>query len=282
MAPQVSGLWQLTIEQMAPDGSQVKPGQPLVTFAAGTLAQDLPAQQSELAEKERARTQLRFQLADDARDAELAVAKAQAEADKARRKASMPEAYVAGIEYHKLVIDRASAQQTLALTRRRAQVAAASRKAQLAEADAEVVQLQTKVKRTQASIASLIVRAPKAGLFLHAASYDGSKIDQGSQVFYGSSVGSMPDMDSIEVRAALPERELPRVHVGQTVQVVLSGGASRTLDGHVAAIGRNVHSRSAAEPIPVVDLDVKLDASDPGLKPGRSARVDIPAPGGAA
>jgi multidrug resistance efflux pump len=92
----------------------------------------------------------------------------------------------------------------------------------------------------------------------------------------------MPDMDSIEVRASLPERELPRVHVGQAVQVVLSGGASRTLDGHVAAIGRNVHSRSAAEPIPVVDLDVKLDSSDPGLKPGRSARVDIPAPGGAA
>lgn len=282
MAPQVSGLWQLTIEQMAPDGSQVKPGQPLVTFAAGTLAQDLPAQQSELAEKERARAQLRFQLADDARDAGLAVAKAQADADKARRKASMPEAYVAGIEYRKLVIDRESAQRTLTLTRRRAQVAAASRKAQLAEADAEVAQLQTKVKRTQASIASLTVRAPKAGLFLHAASYDGSKIDQGSQVFYGSSVGSMPDMGSIEVRASLPERELPRVHVGQAVQVVLSGGASRTLDGHVAAIGRNVHSRSAAEPIPVVDLDVKLDSSDPGLKPGRSARVDIPAPPGGA
>jgi len=282
MAPQVSGLWQLTIEQMAPDGSQVKPGQPLVTFAAGTLAQDLPAQQSELAEKERARTQLRFKLADDARDAELAVAKAQADADKARRKASMPKAYVAGIEYRKLVIDRASAQQALALTRTRAQVAAASCKAQLAEANAEVAQLQTKVKRTQASIASLTVHAPKAGLFLHAASYDGSKIDQGSQVFYGSSVGSMPDMGSVEVRASLPERELPRVHVGQAVQVVLSGGASRTLDGHVAAIGRNVHSRSAAEPIPVVNLDVELDSSDAGLKPGRSARVDIPVSAGGA
>lgn len=276
MAPQVSGLWQLTIEQMAPDGSQVKAGQPLVTFAAGSLAQDLPAQQSELAEKKRARTQLRFQMADQARDAELAVAKAQADMDKARRKASTPEAFVAGIEYRKLVIDRASAQQTLALTRERAQVAAASRQAQLAEADAEVAQLQTKVRRTQASIASLTVHAPKAGLFLHALSYDGSKIDQGSQVFYGSSVGSMPDMASIEVHASLPERDLPQVRVGQAVQVVLSGGASRTLDGRIAGIGRNVHSRSAAEPIPVVDLDVRLDQADAGLKPGRSARVDIP------
>ncbi|MDO1529196.1 HlyD family efflux transporter periplasmic adaptor subunit [Fulvimonas sp. R45] len=282
MAPQVAGLWQLTIEQMAPDGSRVAKGQPLATFAAGTLAQDLPAQQSELAEKERARTQLGFQLADDARDAELAVAKAQADADKAVRKASMPKAYVAGIEYRKLVIDRESARQTLALTRARAAVAAASRKAQLAEADAEVAQARTKLKRTQEAMASLTVHAPRAGLFLHAANYDGSKIDQGSQVFFGSSVGSMPDMDSLAVRASLPERDLPRVHVGQAVQVVLSGGASRTLDGHIADIGRNVHSRSAAEPIPVVDLDVKLDSSDAGLKPGRSARVDIPLrPGGA-
>ncbi|EIL92695.1 hypothetical protein UU5_13492 [Rhodanobacter sp. 115] len=60
------------------------------------------------------------------------------------------------------------------------------------------------------------------------------------------------------------------------MHVVLSGGASRTLDGRIARIGHNVHSRSTAEPIPVIDLDVTLDSSDANLKPGRSVRVDIP------
>lgn len=276
LSPLIPGLWQLNIEQMADDGSHVTKGQPLVTFAAGSLAQDLPAKKSELAEKERSRTQLEFQLSDDARDAELAVAKAQGDADKARRKALVPEAYVPGIQYRKLVIDRKSALQTLALTRARATVAAASRQAQLAEANAEVVQLETKVKRLQESMAELTVHAPQSGLFLHRVTGDGSKVDQGDQVFFGSSVGSMPDMSALEVHASLPERDLPRVHVGQVVHVVLSGGASRTLDGRIARIGHNVHSRSTAEPIPVIDLDVTLDASDPNLKPGRSVRVDIP------
>ncbi len=275
-SPQIPGLWQLNITHMAPDGSHVKKGQPLVTFAAGSLAQNLPQQQSQLAEQKRTREQLRLKLADDKRTAELAVAKARADADKAARKARQPKETIPGIEYRKLVIDRHSTRQVLALTEKRAKVAAASRKAQMEEADAQVAQLQRKVTRMQKSMARLTITAPHDGLFLHRVKYDGSKLDTGDQVFFGLGVGSMPDMDSLAVRAALPERDLRRVHVGQAVQVVLSGGTGRSLDGHIARIGQNVHSKSGAEPIPVVSLMVTLDKHERKLKPGRSVRVDIP------
>ncbi|HET7664334.1 MAG TPA: HlyD family efflux transporter periplasmic adaptor subunit [Rhodanobacteraceae bacterium] len=275
-SPQIPGVWQLNITRMASDGSHVKKGQPLVTFAAGTLAQKMPQQQSELAEQKRTREQLRLKLADDKRTAELAVAKAKADADKARRKAQQPKETIPGIEYKKLVIDRHSTRQVLALTEKRAKVAAASRKAQMDEADAKVTQLQRKVTRMQQSMAKLTIRAPRDGLFLHRVKYDGSKLGSGDQVFFGLSVGSMPDMDSLAVSASLPERDLRRVHVGQAVRVVLSGGAGRTLDGHIARIGQNVHSKSGAEPIPVVSLQITLDKHERDLKPGRSVRVDIP------
>lgn len=275
-APKIPGLWQLNITQMAPDGSQVKKGDALVTFAAGSLATDLPAKQSELAEKQRARDQLRLKLADDERSAELAVAKARADADKARRKAGQPKQYLPGIEYKKLVIDRDSTRRVVALNEHRAKVAAASRKAQAEEADAQVAQLQRQVERMQASMGRLTIHAPRDGLFLHHVSSDGSKTDVGDQVFFGLGVGNMPDMDTLAIKAELPERDLPYVRQGQAVRVVLSGGSSRTLDGHIAAIGRNVHSKSGSEPVPVIDLDIALDQSGVSLRPGRSVRVDIP------
>lgn len=274
--PRVPGLWQMTIAQMAPGGAEVKKGQPLVTFAASSLAQKLPATMSQLAEAKRALDQLRMQMADDKKTVQVTLAQAEGDAIKAKRKANQPKEYIAGVEYKKLVIDRRRTQKRLALTRQEVTVAAASRKAQLAEAEATKAQYQREVARMRASMATLTIRAPRTGLFLHTVKSDGTQINTGEQVFFGAVVGTMPDMDTLAVNASLPERDLTRVHVGQAVQVILSGGGSRTFDGHIAAVGHNVHSQSNAEPVPVVDLVVKFDGHPTGLKPGRSVSVDIP------
>jgi multidrug resistance efflux pump len=265
MPPQVEGLWQMNVTQMAGDGAKVGKGEPLVVFAAGDLAQKLPSTRSELAEKQRTQEKLRLELADRARDAALKVAQARADADKARRKAQQPKEYVAGVEYKKLIIDRHKAEQVLALTERRARVDAQARVAEQRLADADVAQLKREADDMQASLASLTVPAPRAGLFLHHTSWSGDKIDVGSQIWRGMSVGEMPDMATLAVRASLPERDLQQVHVGQRVRVVLAGGASRAIGGRIEGIGDSVHSKSRVEPVPVVDLNIHLDPTNVAL-----------------
>lgn len=278
--PEIEGLWQMNITQMAEDGSQVKRGQPVVVFAAGDLMQKLPAKQSELAEKQRAQEKLRLELADKQRDAALASAQAASEADKAARKADQPKDYIAGVEYRKLVIDRDKAARRRELMAQRERIAANARVAQQRQADAEVAQLQADVARIQQSLAKLTVAAPRDGIFLHHSTWSGEKIDTGSQVWRGVSVADIPDMASLAVRASLPERDLLRVRAGQRVQLLL-GGSGRRLQGTISRIGGSVHSKSRAEPIPVVDLDIALDAdARSGLKPGQPVTVEIPAGGG--
>lgn len=278
--PHLPGVWQMNIISMAPDGAVAHKGQPLVTFAAGSLQLQLPNTLSQLAEAERARDQLRLQLADDERTVVVAVAKAKGDAIQAKRKANQPKEYIPGVQYKQLVIARAQMQQIYELTKLRSAVAAASRKAQMEEDDAKVAQLQRKVKRMQHSLASLTIRAPRTGLFLHTVESDGTKIDVGSTIFFGQTIGSMPDMHTLAVRASLPERDLRKVKVGQAVRVILSGGGGRTFDGHIARIGRNVHSKSDAEPEPVVDLTVAFQGDPSRLRPGRSVSVDILPAGG--
>jgi len=273
--PAVDGLWQMTVTQMAGDGEVVKKGDMLVVFEGTEVIKNLTAKQGELAEKRRKQEQLRLDLADRAREAELATAEAQAEMEKAQRKANQPKEYIAGVDYQKLVVARTRAEQRMALTARREHVASGERQAEQRMADAEVTQLQDEVQRLQASLGSLTVTAPRDGIVLHQNDWSGGKIDVGSQIWRGQSVAQMPDLSTLAVRAALPERELTRVRQGQPVTVALAGGG-RSLRGQIADIGRAVHSKSRVEAVPVVDVTVRIEPGEVRLKPGQAVQVRIP------
>lgn len=275
--PAVDGLWQMTVTQMAGDGEVVKKGALLVAFDAGEVAKNLTTKQGQLDEKLRRQEQLRLDLADRAREAELATAKARAEMDKARRKAAQPKAYIARVDYQKLVVAKIKAKHRLALTEQREQLATGERIAEQRMADAEVSQLQDEVAKLKTSLASLTVLAPRSGIVLHQNDWKGGKIDVGSQIWLGQSVAQMPDLTTLAVRAALPERDLGDVRPGQRVRVVIAGGSDRAFGGSIAEIGNNVHSKSRVEAVPVVDLIVRLDPGGLKLKPGQSVQVTIPA-----
>ena len=118
--------------------------------------------------------------------------------------------------------------------------------------------------------------APRDGTFLHAVQpWNGEKIEVGKQVWRGVSVGEIPDIATLAVRATLPERDLERVKAGDRVRITLEGGGGQTLPGHIEDIGISVHSKSRVEPVPVVDLHITVDGAGAGLKPGQPVQVDI-------
>lgn len=280
--PAVDGMFQLTVTGMASDGEIVKKGAMVVVFDATQVMKSLTNKQGQLDEKLRKQEQLRLDLADRAREAELATAQARADMDKAERKAAQPKEYIARVDYQKLVVAKIKAEQRLALTVQRGKIAQTERAAEQRMADAEVSQLQDEVSKLKASQVSLTVTAPRAGIVLHQDAWSGGKIDVGSQIWRGQSVAQMPDLSTLAVRAALPERDLGRVRVGQRVRVVIAGGSDRDLGGRIAEVGGNVHSKSRVEAVPVVDLVVQLDPGTLKLKPGQSVQVTIPTARGAA
>lgn len=281
--PAVDGLWQMTVTQMAGDGEVVKKGDMLVVFDGGEVIKNLTTKQGQLDEKRRTQEQLRLDLADRAREAELATAQAKADMEKAQRKANQPKEYIARVDYQKLVIARTKAEHRMALTAQRERVAAEERAAEQRMADADANQLDGEVKKLKASVASLDVTAPRDGIVLHQNNWSGGKVDVGSQIWRGQSVAQMPDLSTLAVRAMLPERELTQVSPGQHVRVVIAGGGDRSMSGRIAEVGGTVHSKSRVEAVPVVDLVVRLD-QDPGqlkLKPGQAVQVEIPVAQGA-
>jgi multidrug resistance efflux pump len=273
--PQVEDMWQMTITQMITDGQPVKVGDTVVTFDGGELTKKLLAKQSELQEKLRTQEKLHLELAERARNESLATASSRADALKAQRKAGAPEIAVPGVDYKKLVIAKQKAERHEAASEERERAATDERAAEQRMADADVVRLKADVDRMEKGAAALQVKAPRDGVIVHATGWDNEKIDVGKQIWRGQSVGQIPDISTLAVRASLAERDMSKVHIGDNVRIILEGGTGQTLSGKIDDIGSSVHSKSRVEPVPVVDLRIALDPTRIAFKPGQAVRVEI-------
>lgn len=282
MPPNVERMWQFAITQLAADGAPVKRGQPVISFDSSEVIKQLTEKRSQLKEKQSELEKLDLELAERERTERLTVAEAQAALEKAKRKTEQPAELIAGIEYRKLVVARQQAERKLELARKRETLSAEQRRQERRLAASERDQLQADVDRLQRSQQALQVVAPRDGLMMHRSNFEGEKFDVGSQVWVGQTVAEIPDMSTLAVRAELAERELGRVRVGAPVRIVVEGGAGSVVRGKVASVGRAVRSKSQVQPVPVLDLDVRLDDPRAPLRPGQAVRVEIAAPANAA
>jgi HlyD family secretion protein len=272
--PTIDNMWNLNISQLAPDGSMVKAGDPVVGFDGGELQKQLMARMSALDEKRRERDKLLLELAERERAERLQTEERRAAQDKARRKATQPEDLLRRVDYQKLVAEREHAEQALRLAERRETLAAEQRRQEQRLVEAEVRQLQTQVDTLTASIAALRVTAPRDGQVQHRSDNQGNKLDVGSQVWRGQAIAEIPDPASIAVRATLPEHQFTRLGEGAVTRVIVEGSGA-TLSGRVLEIGRVVRSKSRLQPVPVVDVLIGIDALPAGLKPGQTVRVEV-------
>lgn len=278
MPPAVDQMWQFNITLLAADSGPVKQGDVVLAFDGGTLAKQLAEKNSHLQEKRRELEKLQLELAERERTERLDTEKARAELEKAQRKTEQPQELIAGMAYRKLVIARQLAERKLALARERELASADQRFQEQRMVVSEAAQLQADVDRLQASLAALNVVAPRSGLMMHKSNWNGEKFDVGSQVWMGQTVAEIPDTSTLAVRAELPERDLLRVHVGDRARIRIEGGSGSVYAGTVRRLGRTVRSKSQVQPIPIIDVDIALDAANARLKPGQPVRIELVAP----
>ncbi len=275
MPPVVDRMWQFNITQLAADGAPVKKGEPVLAFDGNELTRQLGEKQSKLQEKQREQEKLLLDLAERERTERLSTAEARAALDKAQRKTEQPRELIAALQYDKLVEDRRKSERRMTLAEARERAAAEQRRQERRLVESEVAQLQADVSRLRESMAQMAIPAPRDGVMMHKSSWSGEKFDVGSQVWRGQTIAEIPDASTLAVRAQLPERDLQRVSVGTSARIVVEGGGGSAHRGKVASVGRAVRSKSQVQPIPVVDLEIRLDDPAAKLRPGQAVRVEL-------
>ena len=155
-----------------------------------------------------------------------------------------------------------------------AQIAVQDLRGRLAEVEAELTRVDVNLSRQSVQI----VTAPRDGVIMHKSNWNGEKFDVGSQVWRGQTVAEIPDPATLAVRAQLPERDLQRVKEGVRARIVVEGGGGSAYHGKVAGVGRAVRSKSQVQPVPVLDLEIRLDDAKARLRPGQAVRVELTVP----
>jgi membrane fusion protein (multidrug efflux system) len=137
-------------------------------------------------------------------------------------------------------------------------------KARLDETRARYQSLDAQIAEQEARIDKKTVRAPFAGQL------GITEIDVGQYLQAGQPLVSLQDLTPINVNFSLPEQTLPRVSVGQTVQVRVDAYPDARFTGEVTAIDPQV-----SESTRNYTVQATLANDERRLRPGMFARVSL-------
>ena len=278
--PRVSDKWQFTIAFMAPDGSIVKKGMPLLKFDTQELSTKLRDKNSNLNEKQKELQKQRIVSRDRVAEVRLALEEAKAARDKAALKADIPESLLASREYreNQLILQQAELNLELRKKELEKEIAIQALEEEILERDINV--LAAEIDRLQQSIDAMTIIAPGDGVAIHAPGRHNSKPSVGDNVYRGRRVIEFPDLEQLEVYLEIPERESALVAVGQEVHFYLDAVPDRQFAGRIVELASVIHSKSINQPARVFDATVSLLKPDPELmRPGMSVSAEIRVPG---
>ncbi|MGN6513464.1 MAG: efflux RND transporter periplasmic adaptor subunit [Lysobacteraceae bacterium] len=178
----------------------------------------------------------------------------EAEANATRLSGLVKQQLVSRAQYDQAVAERDALRAQLATTRRNARVAA------------------DQLRIAGNGVDNTIVRAPFAGVVIAKAAQPGeivSPLSAGGG-FTRTGIGTVVDMDSLEVEVDVGEAFIGRVQPHMPVQAVLNAYPDWKIPGHVIAIIPTADRSKAT-----VKVRVALDVRDPRIVPDMGVRVSF-------
>jgi multidrug efflux pump subunit AcrA (membrane-fusion protein) len=274
--PSISDIWQYTISYMAPDGSRVEAGKPILGFNTQELEVKIRDKGNLLNQKRKELQKQEILARETLAENRLAIEEARAQVDKAALRAEIPENLLARRDYleNQLLFEQAS----LNLELRQAEL---EKETRLQETEAEILRqdiavLDADIAVLQKSIDTMSIAAPTDGVVIHVIGRHGEKLAVGDNVWGSRRVIEFPDLQQLEVALEVPERESARISKGQAVSFTLDAAPDQVFRGRVRELASVIRTRSTNQPAKVMDAIVELDNPDPDLmRPGMSVNADI-------
>jgi multidrug resistance efflux pump len=268
--PQVGDMWDFKISMLAPEGTDIKKGQPVMAFDTSELRKRLDEKS---AEAEQARKEIEKKRADLAlrrEDERLQLAEAEQRARKAELKLQGPADIVSLKERKQVQLDFDVAKNEAKTIRLR--IASLER-----AANAEIALLTSKqqhaaaiVKETQDGIQKMTVIAPRNGTVVYVTNWRGDKKKVGDSVWRMERVTEIPDLSRMMAKGDVDESDAGKVAVGQRVTLTLDAHPDEELHGTIRECARTVQrATGSSSKLKILRVEIALDKSDPAkMRPG--------------
>jgi multidrug efflux pump subunit AcrA (membrane-fusion protein) len=275
----MGGGFGLTLLKLAPAGARVKKGDVVAEFDNETQVRRLDDYKANYIQTEAniKKLQADMEVARKALEQRILVAKANL--DKARLDLKTIEVRSAiESESYKLAAEEAEASFKQILTEQK--LFETSQKAQFRVNEIERDQSRLELKRAEADVQRLALRAPIDGIVVMTSiwrSGEFGQVQEGDQVSQRQPFMQIVDPDSMVINASVNQVDAEKLQMGQKAVVRLDGYPDLRLAAHVTGIAAMTRTLGFGRPdwAREVPIRLKLDEMDPRVIPDLSGSADI-------
>jgi len=269
--------WQVKIDWMIEEGSQVKTGDTVVIYDSSSLLTDVEQLEAQVRQAiaQRDKSQLSNELA--LREAIFSFEQAQLNLEKARLDAQLPEQNLSKLDYSKYQLAKNKASQQLGemknkLSAKRLEVSNEGKRQEI-----NVLQSKADMARKQSMIDGMMQKAQAGGTALYVTHpWNGSKINAGDTVQRNFTVLEIPNTENLQVVAWLNEVDIAKISLNQSVELTVDALPLVNVKGRVVKISKQAEVKKDWGSAAYFSLEIELDNSQNlGILPGMSVLASI-------
>jgi multidrug resistance efflux pump len=268
--PQVNDVWDFKISMIAPEGSDVKQGAPVLGFDTTDLQKRLDEKS---AERDQAHKEIEKNTADLAlrrEDEKLKLADAEARLRKAQLKLEGPADIVSIKDRKQVELDFNLAKMETESIRQRIASFERAAAAQIALLTSKETTAASIVADTQRAINAMTIMAPRNGTIVYVVNWRGDKKKVGDTCWRMERVIEIPDLARMMAKGEVDEADAGKIAVGQRVVFNLDAHPDEEFAGTIREAARTVQQQQGTkDPIKVLKVNIALDRTDPAkMRPG--------------
>jgi HlyD family secretion protein len=269
-APSLNDMGNFKLSMMAPEGAEVKQGQPVLGFDTSDLDRRLEQKTAEADEAGKQIEKERNDLALRSKDERLRLAEAESRLRKSSLKLDAPPEVAGANERKSAEIENRIATREAASIGARLNDLERAARARIALLESKRNDAMAVVQQAQSAIAQMTVRAPRAGTVIYATDWSGEKKKVGDSTWKGQQILEIPDLTRMMGDGEIDEVDAGRVAVGQRVTLHLDAHPDDELHGTITRAGQTVQrKRGTRDPLKVLHVEIRLDRTDPAtMRPG--------------
>jgi len=137
-----------------------------------------------------------------------------------------------------------------------------------------------RLEETREQLSKMTVTAPEAGIVIYGDErrwWERDRIKVGGTVSRGTVILTLPRVSQMLAAVDIAEKDIGKIKVGQKAVITMPALPEMTITGSVKKIANvaSEQSRWRGSDVKSFEVEIAMDTSDPKMKPGMSAEVEI-------
>jgi HlyD family secretion protein len=270
---------ELRIVWIAPQGSQVKPGDPIVRFDPSSAKNQLEERKAALEKAQAALDEAIAQARIMAEQDKLDLADTDYKVEKAKLEVSKAE-IVSKLQGEESRVDLSIAEKKHSVQRSSTELNEASNRSKIASMTRALDKAKDDMELTQYRLERMELRAPIAGMVNILPNYsqgwmNAKPFKVGDQAWPGGALVEIPALETLEMEGKLDEIDRGRIKAGLDVIVRLDALPEITFPAKLSQISPMTVMGWEWPPTRTFRGFAKLANIDPRLRPGMNGRMDV-------